>query len=74
MGKIKSIPKTFINNHLPISKMKELTCKRCGHTWIPRIDNPIRCSKCKNKRWDEVVDDIKEEEEENDKEDEWLTQ
>lgn len=58
--------------------MKELTCKRCGHTWIPRIDSPELCSKCKSKKWDEVVDaddkEEKEEQEENDEEDGWLTQ
>jgi hypothetical protein len=29
------------------------TCKRCGHTWIPRVPVvPKRCAGCKSPYWD----------------------
>jgi len=27
-------------------KIPKITCKRCGHTWTPRIANVRRCPKC----------------------------
>jgi len=30
-----------------------LTCQRCGHTWITRIDHkPVRCPRCSSTTWD----------------------
>ena len=28
-------------------KVKILKCKFCGHTWIPKTENPKECPKCK---------------------------
>ena len=33
--------------------MKKYKCLRCGHTWIPRIDNVVLCPWCKSKYWNE---------------------
>jgi predicted Zn-ribbon and HTH transcriptional regulator len=34
---------------------KELTCKRCGWKWAPRVDGrPKCCPGCKSSRWDEA--------------------
>jgi Zn finger protein HypA/HybF involved in hydrogenase expression len=33
--------------------MKKMTCQRCGHTWIPRIDDVKVCPKCHSYRWNE---------------------
>lgn len=29
----------------------ECVCERCGHKWASRVDNPIRCAKCKTPYW-----------------------
>ena len=29
-----------------------LTCQRCGHEWLRRTDRPVRCPKCRSKRWE----------------------
>jgi len=26
-------------------------CKRCGWKWIPRLEKPILCPKCKSAYW-----------------------
>ena len=26
-------------------------CKRCGHLWRPRKENPVQCPKCKSLLW-----------------------
>jgi len=28
-----------------------LTCRVCGHNWLPRIPNPRICPNCGNKNW-----------------------
>jgi predicted Zn-ribbon and HTH transcriptional regulator len=28
-----------------------LTCKHCGYTFKPRVDNPKRCSRCQKDLW-----------------------
>lgn len=34
-------------------KLKRYTCKRCGQSWIPRIETkPKRCAICKSQYWD----------------------
>ena len=32
-------------------KLKKLKCKRCGHEWVPRIEQVMECSKCRSPRW-----------------------
>jgi hypothetical protein len=27
-------------------ELQRVTCKRCGHSFIPRCANPLRCRKC----------------------------
>ena len=31
----------------------KLTCKKCGHQWLPRVVAVIACPKCKNVKWDD---------------------
>jgi predicted Zn-ribbon and HTH transcriptional regulator len=26
-------------------------CKRCEHLWLPRVERPVRCPKCKTPYW-----------------------
>lgn len=35
--------------------MKTLTCKRCGHNWTSKLDNPKACPKCKSYYWQKPV-------------------
>jgi Zn finger protein HypA/HybF involved in hydrogenase expression len=35
-------------------EISELTCKRCGKTWIPRQKTVRVCPKCKTAYWDTV--------------------
>jgi predicted Zn-ribbon and HTH transcriptional regulator len=28
-------------------------CKRCGHEWVSRVENPRQCPKCKSYDWNE---------------------
>lgn len=42
---------------------KSIKCKRCGHEWIPRKTEVIRCAKCKSPYFDgkneaETLDDL----------------
>ena len=30
---------------------KPLECKRCGHLWFPRVDNPAQCPSCRSPYW-----------------------
>lgn len=33
--------------------VKEFTCSRCGHTWLPRTERrPETCPGCKSAYWD----------------------
>ena len=32
-------------------ELPKLICKRCGHTWIPRKENPKKCAKCDSPYW-----------------------
>lgn len=34
---------------------EELTCKRCGHTWLPRKEDVRRCPGCNSAFWDKVA-------------------
>lgn len=31
--------------------LPKLFCERCGHDWIPRIEDPSMCPKCKSYKW-----------------------
>ena len=32
-------------------RVMSLTCKRCGHVWVPRKAEVLICPKCKSARW-----------------------
>ena len=36
-------------------KVANLTCKRCGHTWVPRHEDVRVCPKCKSYYWDKPL-------------------
>lgn len=27
--------------------MTKSNCKKCGHSWLPRVEKPVECPKCK---------------------------
>ena len=27
------------------------TCGKCGHSWVPRVEDPDLCPKCKSRHW-----------------------
>lgn len=31
----------------------QLTCKRCGHKWLPMDGPPVVCPRCKSYKWNE---------------------
>lgn len=30
---------------------EKATCRQCGYKWVPRVDDPIECPKCKSRKW-----------------------
>jgi rubrerythrin len=34
------------------SEMVKNVCKRCGHKWVKRTEDPVRCPGCKSPYWD----------------------
>ena len=34
-------------------KIRQETCKRCGHVFKPRIEDVVQCPKCKSARWNQ---------------------
>ena len=42
-------------------ELAQAACHRCGHTWIPRISDPLKCPRCKNllKNWKEAGEPVK---------------
>lgn len=32
-------------------ELMTVTCKRCGHSWAPRVPNPQTCAKCRSPYW-----------------------
>lgn len=32
--------------------LKKLKCNRCGHEWVPRVEDVRVCPKCRSLRWD----------------------
>jgi Zn finger protein HypA/HybF involved in hydrogenase expression len=42
----------FKNFHANRSdEMKNFICRKCGHSWIPRTQKPIKCPKCTSPNW-----------------------
>ncbi len=39
--------------------METKTCLKCGHQWIPRMDDPKMCPKCKTYNWSKKNDQPK---------------
>lgn len=35
-------------------------CDLCGHQWIPSIDFPLHCAKCKSRLWNGTTRKTKE--------------
>jgi predicted Zn-ribbon and HTH transcriptional regulator len=33
-------------------ELESVSCIRCGHTWIPRVEEPKRCPNCSLRDWD----------------------
>ena len=31
--------------------MDVCVCVKCGHTWVPRVENPLVCPCCKRYNW-----------------------
>ncbi len=31
--------------------MKKVKCLKCGFEWIPRVEDPLQCPKCKRYDW-----------------------
>ena len=31
--------------------MEKKTCRKCGYQWVPRVENPAECPKCKTYKW-----------------------
>ena len=32
-------------------------CKKCGHEWLSRVEEPIECPKCKSYKWNRAIED-----------------
>ncbi len=45
-------------------KITKLLCKRCGHQWVPRREDIVKCPKCQSPYWSR---DYEKEERENGK-------
>ena len=39
--------------------MTKCTCKRCGHKWESRTENPKACPACKSYAWNKNKKDFK---------------
>ena len=31
--------------------LRPMTCRMCGHSWIPRVHKPVECPNCKSRDW-----------------------
>lgn len=34
--------------------VKACKCDQCGHEWLPSVDLPKQCAKCKSYKWNEL--------------------
>ncbi len=34
--------------------MENKKCKLCGKEWMPRVEDPVQCPRCKREDWKEV--------------------
>lgn len=34
-----------------MAKKKVAKCKKCRHSWEPRVRNPDECPRCKSRSW-----------------------
>jgi Zn finger protein HypA/HybF involved in hydrogenase expression len=52
--------KLYYDVSMPIPRQMVCDCRRCGHTWVKRIEGrPLRCPKCKDRHWDVAVGVLK---------------
>jgi len=35
-------------------QLPKLKCEKCGHEWIPRVENPLKCPKCEHTRGSKI--------------------
>ncbi len=35
----------------------KLKCKRCNHSWVPRVNGIKKCPKCSSYNWDKEIDE-----------------
>jgi len=42
-------------------RIRQITCTRCGHTWVPRKIDVRRCPKCQSVYFDVPEKQVKEE-------------
>ena len=33
--------------------MSKKRCRKCGHEWLPRVDDPLECPNCKTRDWED---------------------
>lgn len=43
-------------------QLLKLKCEKCGHQWIPRVENPLKCPKCGHIRGSKIYTKRKERE------------
>lgn len=36
------------------TELKELKCKKCGHSWNSRTNKPVSCPRCKSYDWNKT--------------------
>jgi len=58
--KKKNIKAIRVDDRSENMKLPKLKCLRCGHEWIPRIEDVVRCPNCGNVRWNEKPKETKE--------------
>ena len=51
---MRNIMQPDIRNTLNVVRRPNMkcTCKKCGHTWEPRVAKVAACPKCKSYTWD----------------------
>ena len=38
---------------------RRVKCLRCGYVWIPHVEHPVECSKCKSLVWNKPKLELK---------------